>query len=172
MTAYVSAVAAFRPHLLPLECCQMGAFVFRLQIPVLSRWMDSRTTDGLTALHVAVQHDALECVLALIEAGASLMVVTGSMNGGESYLWPGTTPLHIAAQHGNVGIIQALLQVPSSAPTFTWQRTGCCCTGHSLQIDTLDLSAQNSPTLKDAHQHLPRQRKSPRQKGFTHLQKQ
>ena len=42
----------------------------RLQIPDLSRWIDSQTTGGLTALHVAVQHDALECVLALIEAGS------------------------------------------------------------------------------------------------------
>jgi len=102
-----------------------GFFVcFQAAISVLFRWIDSRTSDGLTALHVAVQHNALECVLALIEAGASLMVVTGSVNGGESYLQPGTTPLHIAARHGNIGIIQALLQVPSCGPTFIWQMTG------------------------------------------------
>ena len=68
--------------------------------PVLSRWIDSLNICGLTALHVAVQYDALECVLALIEAGASLMVVTGSINGVEPYVRPGTTPLHMAAQNG------------------------------------------------------------------------
>ncbi len=53
-------------------------------------------------------------VFALIEAGASLIVVTGSINGVELYVRPGTTPLHMAAQNGNFHIIRVLLQVPLS----------------------------------------------------------
>ncbi|BDA47871.1 probable E3 ubiquitin-protein ligase XBAT31 at N-terminal half [Coccomyxa sp. Obi] len=85
-------------------------------------WVDSQTIDGLTALHVAVQHDSLECVLALIEAGASLMVATGPTNWGVPTVRPGTTPLHMAARNGNIGIIQALLQAHVDA-MGTWGDT-------------------------------------------------
>lgn len=68
---------------------------------------------GLTPLHVAVLREDIECVRALLEAGAYLSIATASdcqMNP-VTPIPAGCTSLHIAAIRNNIGIIQTLLQV-------------------------------------------------------------
>lgn len=58
-------------------------------------------------------HQSLDCVLLLLEAGASIFKLTILDEGdfAPSELISGSSALHIAAKRGNIAIIQALLQV-------------------------------------------------------------
>lgn len=79
---------------------------------LLRRYIDSRAENGVTALHLAAIHGELRCVMALLAAGASMMVRTVDLDMHSSLSIPsGSTPLHLAAQKGQVAIIQAMLQV-------------------------------------------------------------
>ena len=74
--------------------------------------MDSRAENGLTALHMAAALGDVECVQALLGAGASMMVRTVDLDMSSAFQFPaGSTPLHLAAQRGHIAILQAMLQV-------------------------------------------------------------
>lgn len=89
------------------------------------RYVDSRAENGLTALHMAAALGDLECVQALLGAGASMMVRTVDLDMISVLQFPaGSTPLHLAAQRGHIAIVQAMLQVlpcplPKSCPSST-----------------------------------------------------
>jgi len=76
------------------------------------QWINNRADRGLTALHIAVMHQSLECVLLLLEAGASIFTLTilEEADFAPMELISGSSSLHIAARRGNLAIIQALLQ--------------------------------------------------------------
>eukprot|EP00884_Botryococcus_braunii_P018429 jgi/Botrbrau1/526/Bobra.0010s0001.1 len=77
-----------------------------------ARYVDSRGENGLTALHVAALGGHLGTVLALLAAGANLMVCSVDMEMHSAIRVPaGSTPLHLAAMNGSIAIVQAILQV-------------------------------------------------------------
>ena len=79
------------------------------------RYIDSRSENGATALHIAAIAGELACVNVLLAAGASMMVRTVDLDMVTTYSVPaGSTPLHVAAQRGHVAILQAMLQVCTS----------------------------------------------------------
>lgn len=83
--------------------------------PHVTRYIDSRAENGVTALHLAAGSGSLPCVMALLSAGASMMVRTVDLDMQSSLSIPSaSTPLHLAAQKGQVAIIQAMLQVQPS----------------------------------------------------------
>lgn len=83
-----------------------------LSVHVVSRYIDSRAENGLTALHLAASSGNLECVRLLLDGGASMMVRTVDLDVISEVTAPaGSTPLHVAAMSGNVCILQAMLQV-------------------------------------------------------------
>lgn len=69
----------------------------------------------MTPLYIAIMRGHFDCMAALIEAGASVMVRTSS--GGQHLSEPlaaGSTPLHAAAAYGSLAMVQTLLQVGDS----------------------------------------------------------
>ncbi len=83
----------------------------------MSRYIDSRAENGLTALHLAAYSGSLECVRLLLDGGASMMVRTVDLDVMSEVTAPaGSTPLHVAAMTGNVSILQAMLQVRVLCP--------------------------------------------------------
>jgi ankyrin repeat protein len=88
------------------------------------RYVDSRAENGLTALHMAAALGDLECVQALLGAGASMMVRTVDLDMISVLQFPaGSTPLHLAAQRGHIAIVQAMLQVlPCPLPKSSFLR--------------------------------------------------
>ena len=91
----------------------------------LSRYIDSRAENGLTALHLAAHSGSLECVRLLLDGGASMMVRTVDLDIISEVTAPaGSTPLHVAAMSGNVCILQAMLQVRACLLKFECDRQG------------------------------------------------
>ncbi|KAK9836071.1 hypothetical protein WJX84_005303 [Apatococcus fuscideae] len=85
-----------------------------------SRYIDGRIEYGMTPLYIAILRGHFDCMAALIEAGASVMVRTSS--GGQRLSDPlaaGSTPLHAAAAYGSLAMIQTLLQANADA-MGTW----------------------------------------------------
>ncbi|KAK9808944.1 hypothetical protein WJX72_006738 [[Myrmecia] bisecta] len=86
------------------------------------RYIDSRAENGMTALHLAAMAGELDCVQALLSAGASMMVRTVDLDMPSLTPVPaGSTPLHLAAMRGHVAIVQAMLQAHADA-LGTWGR--------------------------------------------------
>ena len=62
--------------------------------------IEERNFSGQTALHVMVQRDRFECIVALLSRGADPNVVDKS----------GNSPLHYAAGLGNLLIVQVIVR--------------------------------------------------------------
>lgn len=74
-------------------------------------FVDTRSENGYTALHLAALSGTLPCMHALLAGGASMLVRT--VDQGRSTkpdMYAGSTPLHAAAFRGDLGIVQAILQ--------------------------------------------------------------
>jgi ankyrin repeat protein len=71
--------------------------------------VNSRLSDGSTALHWAVLHDQGDAVVALLEAGADPVAVNRN----------GISPLFLAVQNGNPDIVSSLLQAGADPNTLS-----------------------------------------------------
>ena len=67
--------------------------------------VNARAADGTTALHWAVQADALDIVQVLLRAGANASAANRY----------GVTPLAVAATNGSAGVVEALLKAGADA---------------------------------------------------------
>ena len=78
----------------------------------MNRYIDSKAENGLTALHLAAIAGSLECVRALLDGGANLMMqtVTYGMNSIVN-IPAGSTVLHAAVDSHQVAMVQVVLQV-------------------------------------------------------------
>jgi len=84
-----------------------------------AKFIDQRSTGGLTALHFAAVSGNLDSLLALLRAGAALMVKTNAEAFiGQEHLTSGSTPLHIAVLAGSIPLAHALLQAHAEMMTI------------------------------------------------------
>ena len=108
----------------------------------LSADVDAQAVDGMTALHWAVQRDATEMTVLLLEAGADVATTNRY----------GVTPLTLAATNGNAATVERLLAAGADANTrlpggetilMTAARTG--------SVDVIDtlLAAGADPTATE-----------------------
>ncbi|KAG7670424.1 hypothetical protein Ndes2526A_g00178 [Nannochloris sp. 'desiccata'] len=83
-----------------------------------AKFIDQRSSGGLTALHFAAVSGNLDSLQALLRAGAALMVKTDAEAFiGQEYLTSGSTPLHIAVIVGSIPLAHALLQAHAEMMT-------------------------------------------------------
>jgi ankyrin repeat protein len=83
-----------------------------------AKFIDQRSSGGLTALHFAAVSGHLDTLQALLKAGAAIMVKTDSEAFiGQEYLTSGSTPLHIAVIVGSIPLAHALLQAHAEMMT-------------------------------------------------------
>lgn len=83
-----------------LAACANGNYTICKELLKYKSKVDTLTTDGLSALHLAVFANSLECVLLLLQHNAEVNAISFTEK---------NTPLHMACESGNAGIVQALI---------------------------------------------------------------